>query len=46
LLGANGGDSKPSVDLTNLEDLEPDLIDDEDIPFSVDLTFRKKIKVI
>ena len=43
---ANGGGSSPSVYLKNLEDVEPDLTDDQDNPIGVDLTFRKKIKVI
>jgi len=46
LPGANGGGDKPSVYLKNLEDIEPDLTDDQDNPISVDLTFKKKIKVI
>jgi len=44
--GANGGGDKPSADLKNLEEIEPDLTDNQDNPISVDLTFRKKIKVI
>jgi len=44
--GADGGASKPSAYLKNLEDVEPDLTDDQDNPISIDLTFRKKIKVI
>jgi len=43
---ANGGGDKPSVYLKNLEDVEPDLTDDQDNPINADLTFRKKIKVI
>jgi len=46
LFGANGGGNKPSVYLKNLEDIEPDLTDDEDSEVNVDLIFRKKIKVI
>ena len=46
LLGADGGGDKPGAYLKNLEDVEPDLTDDQDNPIGVDLTFRKKIKVI
>jgi hypothetical protein len=46
LIRANGGANKPCTDLLNLEDIKPDLTDDDDNPINVDLTFRKKIKVI
>ena len=43
---ANGGAKEPCTDLLNLEDIKPDLTDEDDNPFNVDLTFIKKIKVI
>ena len=43
---ANGGVSSPSVCLKNPKDLVQDLINIEDSPVNVGLTFRKKIKVI
>jgi len=45
-LWANGGVSSPSVCLKNPKDLVPCLVGAEDNPISVDLTFRKKIKII
>ena len=46
LPGANGGGGRPSVYLKNPEDIALVLTDVEDNPVNVDLTFRKKIKVI
>lgn len=43
---ANGGGSSPSVYLKNPKDLVQDLINAEDNSINVDLTFKKKIKVI
>ena len=43
---ANGGGNSPSVYLKNPEDIALVLTDVEDNPNNVDLTFRKKIKVI
>ena len=43
---ANGGGGSPSVDHINPEDIPLVLIDVEDNSIDVDLTFRKKIKVI
>ncbi|NQT66511.1 MAG: hypothetical protein HQ569_02905 [Actinobacteria bacterium] len=43
---ANGGGSSPGVYLRNPEDIALVLTDVEDNPINVDLTFRKKIKVI
>ena len=42
---ANGGDSKPSEDLKNIEMLQSDLTDIEKHSFNLNLTFRKKIKI-
>ena len=42
----NGGGGRPSEDLINPEDIALVLADIEDSPINVDLTFRKKIKVI
>jgi hypothetical protein len=46
LPGANGGGSSPSVYLKNPEDIALVLANVEDNSINVDLTFRKKIKVI
>ncbi|MHB1443342.1 MAG: hypothetical protein ACYCXO_11400 [Candidatus Humimicrobiaceae bacterium] len=46
LIWANGGAKEPCTDLLNLEDIKPDLTDEDDNPFNVDLTFIKKIKVV
>jgi len=46
LFGADGGDGLPSVYLKNPKDLVQNLIKTEGNPINVDLTFRKKIKVI
>jgi len=46
LFGANGGANKSSADLINLENVEPDLTNNEENSINVDLIFRKKIKVI
>ena len=43
---ANGGDSKTSKDFINPENIQPDLTDDEDYSVNVDLTFKKKIKIV
>jgi hypothetical protein len=44
--GANGGGSSPSVYLKNPEDIALVLANVEDNSINVDLTFKKKIKVI
>jgi len=44
--GANGGGNSRGVYLKNPEDIALVLTDVEDNPINVDLTFRKKIKVI
>ena len=44
--GANGGGGSPSVYLKDPEDIALVLVDIEDNSINVDLTFRKKIKVI
>ena len=43
---ANGGGGSPSVDHINPENIPLVLVDVEDNPIDIDLTFRKKIKVI
>jgi len=45
LFGADGGANKPSADLPNLEDIKPNLTDNEDDLIDVDLTFKKRIKI-
>jgi len=44
--GADGGGSSPSVYLKNPEDIALVLANVEDNSINVDLTFKKKIKVI
>ena len=44
--GANGGGGSPSVDHINPEDTPLVFADVEVNPIDIDLTFRKKIKVI
>jgi len=46
LFGADGGGDKPSAYLKNLEDIALVLANVEDNSINVDLTFKKKIKVI
>jgi len=43
---ANGGGGLPSVGCINPEKIVPILADINDDPINVDLTFKKKIKVI
>ncbi len=43
---ANGGGGSPSVDHINSENTPLVLVDVEDNSIDIDLTFRKKIKVI
>ena len=42
----NSGSNKPSVDLKKPGDIVQDLINARNNPIGLDLTFRKKIKVI
>lgn len=42
----NGGSSSPRIDHINPEDIPLAVVDVEDNPIHIDLTLRKKIKVI
>ena len=43
---ANGGGGSPGAECINPEKITPILVDIDDNPINIDLTFKKKIKVI